>query len=163
MTDQPRKSVFDRLASALQMVAGLVILTTAAGVTVNALARFVFSKDLSLITELGGFVFLVVIFLGLAATFLSGAHVSVELLSFIVPERFARWFADIAVPVLSLVFVTALLVTSSMMTWRYFNSGRVTIGHYPIPYWSIMIVVPLGTLMLDLVLIRLIVARLRGR
>ncbi|WP_127107917.1 TRAP transporter small permease subunit [Pararhodobacter zhoushanensis] len=160
---QPRKPLIDRLASALQMLAGLVILVTAAGVTLNALARFAFSRDLSLISELGGFVFLVVIFLGLAATFLSGSHVSVELLSLVVPERFSRWFETTVVPVLCFIFVTALLVTSTMMTLRYFHSGRVTIGHYPLPYWAIIAVVPIGTLMLDLVLIRLIILRLRGR
>jgi len=160
--DQPRKSLVERLAAALQMVAGLVILLTAFGVTANALARFAFSRDISLITEFGGFVFLVVIFLGLAGTFLAGSHVSVELLSFIAPERFARWFEAVAVPVLWLIFTTVLLIVSALMTLRYFNSGRVTIGFYPLPYWMLMAVVPLGALTLDLVLLRLVIARLRG-
>jgi TRAP-type C4-dicarboxylate transport system permease small subunit len=161
--DQPRKSLVEQLAALLQMVAGVVILITALAVTMNALARFVFSRDIALITEFGGFVFLVVIFLGLAGTFIAGSHVSVELLSAIAPERFARWFERFAVPVLSVIFTTILLVVSAQMTLRYLDAGRVTIGFYPVPYWMIMAVVPLGSLVLDLVLVRLIIARLRGR
>lgn len=161
--DQSRKPFVEKLAAVLQMVAGVVILITALAVTMNALARFVFSRDIALITEFGGFVFLAVIFLGLAGTFVAGSHVSVELLSFIAPERFAVWFDRIAVPVLSLIFTTVLLVVSTMMTLRYFNSGRVTIGFYPVPYWMIMSLVPLGSLVLNLVLLRLIITRLRGQ
>ncbi len=161
--DQPRKSLVEHLAAILQMAAGVVILITALAVTVNALARFLVSRDIALITEFGGFVFLLVIFLGLAGTFIAGSHVSVELLSAIAPERFARWFERFAVPVLCVVFTTVLIVVSTQMTLRYFYAGRMTIGFYPMPYWMIMAVVPLGSLVLDLVLIRLIIQRLRGR
>ncbi|MCB1387628.1 MAG: TRAP transporter small permease [Rhodobacteraceae bacterium] len=163
MDQPPRPPLVERLATALQMAAGLVILITALAVTVNALARYTLSRDIALITEFGGFVFLVVIFLGLAGTFLAGSHVSVELLSAIAPERFARWFEAIAIPALCFVFTTVLVVVSAMMTMRYYASGRVTIGFYPLPYWLLMSVVPLGSLVLDLVLMRLLVARLRGR
>lgn len=149
-------------AAAMQMVAGAVIFVTAVAVSLNALARYVLSRDIALVSEAGGFVFLIVIFLGLAGTFLAGSHVSIELLSVVAPARIARWVARILVPILSLLFVTALMVTSAIMTVRYFNTGRMTIGLFPMPFWIFMAVVPIGSLMLNLVLLSIIVDRLRG-
>lgn len=49
--------IVQRIAGVFHYVAGAIILTAAVGVTINAIARYGFSRDVALITEAGGFVF----------------------------------------------------------------------------------------------------------
>lgn len=152
----------ERIAAALQVVAGLIILATAIGVSVNALARYGLSKDIPFVTEAGGYVFLFVIFLGLAGTFLAGSHISVELLSLFVSRRAVLRMEQLVIPVLSIIFLTVLMVASGAMAVRYYQSGRVTVGLVPMPFWFFMAVVPVGSLVLDTLLVAMVWERLTG-
>jgi TRAP-type C4-dicarboxylate transport system permease small subunit len=145
-------------AGALQFVAGGTILIAAIGVTVNAIARYGFGRDVAFITEVGGFVFLYVIFLGLAGTFYAGGHVAVELLEALFSKTYADWARRRLIPWLSLAFALVLMVTGAIMTFRYFQTGRLTIGLVPMPFWIFMAVVPLGSLLLSLALIARIIS-----
>lgn len=141
----------------LQYAAGGVILFAAIGVTINAIARYGFGRDVAFITEMGGFVFLFVIFLGLAGTFYAGGHVAVELLETLFSKAYADWARRRLIPWLSLAFAIVLTVTGTIMTFRYFDTGRLTIGLMPMPFWIFMAVVPLGSAMLSLALVAQIV------
>jgi TRAP-type C4-dicarboxylate transport system permease small subunit len=156
------RAAVERIAAAFQMVAGVIILATAIGVSVNALARYGLSKDIPFVTEAGGYVFLFVIFLGLAGTFLAGSHIAVELLSLFVPRRVAIRFEEIIIPILSIAFLTVLIIASTVMTMRYYESGRLTVGLVPMPFWIFMAVVPIGSLVLEILLISIVYERLRG-
>jgi TRAP-type C4-dicarboxylate transport system permease small subunit len=146
------------IAGALQYVAGGVILLAAFGVTINAIARYGFGRDVAFITEVGGFVFLFVIFLGLAGTFYAGGHVAVELLEALFSKTYADWARRRLIPWLSLAFAVVLTVTGAIMTWRYFSTGRLTIGLVPMPFWLFMAVVPIGSFLLSLALVAQIIA-----
>ncbi len=162
MTEPARfRRAVERIASVLQQLAGVIILVTAIGVSINALARYGLSKDIAFVTEVGGFVFLFVIFLGLAGTFLAGSHISVELLSLFVSSRIARWVQEVVVPIISVAFLTVLVVAATDMTLRYYEAGRLTVGLVPMPFWLFMAVVPVGALVLDVLLLIVIYHRLR--
>lgn len=163
MTEPARlRSAIERIAAVFQMVAGVIILATAIGVSVNALARYGLAKDIPFVTEAGGYVFLFVIFLGLAGTFLAGSHIAVELLSLFVPRRQAIRFEQIVIPILSIAFLTVLIIASTIMTMRYYESGRLTVGLVPMPFWIFMAVVPIGSMVLEILMISMVYERLRG-
>lgn len=147
------RAAIERLAHALQMTAGIVLLLAAIGVTANALLRYGFHRDIAVLTEQGGFLFLFVVFFGLAATFAAGSHISVELLSAIAPHKVARFAYDVVVPVLSMIFVGTVLVTGAMITQRYFVTGRLTMGSVQIPFWLFVAIVPIGCIAMELTLL----------
>lgn len=146
-----------KAAGVLQALAGGIILVSAIGVTINAIARYGFDRDVAFISELGGFVFLYVIFLGLAGTFYAGGHVAVELLEALFSRRHAEVARRHVIPWLSLAFALVLMTTGAVMTWRYFQTGRMTIGLFPIPFWVLMAVVPVGSLMMSLAILARVV------
>jgi TRAP-type C4-dicarboxylate transport system permease small subunit len=148
-------------AHALQMIAGVAIFLTSVAVTVNAVARYGLNRDIAILTEAGGFMFLLVIFFGLAGTFAAGSHVSVEILSVIVPKRIARFMYDIVVPILAMVFIAVLLVAGTMMTLRFYANGRMTIGMFPLPFWVFMAIVPIGCVAMELALVSSLIDGLR--
>lgn len=150
------------LSGILEHLAGWMLLFVACGVTANAIARYGFGADLALITEMGGFVFLIVTFLGLAGTYIAGQHVAVEVLEVIGSRRFVRLMQGYVIPVVSVAFMVVLVVMTTIMTLRYFNNGRVTLGSYPVPFWILMAVIPLGSIVFLLVQLSDLVSRLRG-
>lgn len=152
-----------RTASTLQMIAGIVILVTAIGVTLNAFARYGFGRDIAILTEAGGYVFLFVIFFGLAGAFVAGSHISVEILSLLAPKRVAAFMYDIVVPVLSIAFVGVVLFAGVLMTLRFYHSGKMTIGMFPMPFWIFMAIVPVGCAVMELALISSLIDNLRHR
>lgn len=156
-----RKSVVGT-ARALEFVAGVIVLIVAVAVTVNAIARYGFGRDLAIITEAGGFVFLVVTFLALAGTYLVGQHVAVEMLELVGSRRFVDRMYNVIIPAVSLVFMLALTVTTLLMTLRYYHNGRVTLGMYAMPFWVFMAVVPLGSFLMSLAIVSDLIERFRG-
>lgn len=146
-----------KAAGVLQALAGGIILVAAICVTINAIARYGFGRDVAFISELGGFVFLYVIFLGLAGTFYAGGHVAVELLEALFSRRHAEIARRFVIPWLSLAFALVLMIAGAVMTWRYFQTGRMTIGLFPIPFWVLMAVVPVGSLMMSLAIVARVV------
>ncbi|MBI1621663.1 TRAP transporter small permease [Aquamicrobium zhengzhouense] len=150
------------LSSFMEQVGGWILLIVAIGVTINAFARYGFGADLALITEAGGFVFLVVTFLGLAGAYIAGQHVAVEILEVIGNKRFVQVMQHYVIPVISVIFMALLVIMTTMMTMRYFNTGRVTLGRYPMPFWIFMAVIPLGSLIYVFVLLSDLISRVRG-
>jgi TRAP-type C4-dicarboxylate transport system permease small subunit len=149
--------------SILQVLAGITIFATAIGVTLNAIARYAFGRNITILTEAGGFIFLFVVFFGLAATFVAGSHVSVDILSAIAPKKFARLMDKVVVPLISMIFVGAILMAGLTMMQRFFEDGRVTTGTFPIPLWLIMAIVPVGCLAMELALLSRLIEETRRR
>jgi len=149
-------------ARGLELVAGWILLIVAIGVTANAIARYGFGTDLAIVTETGGFVFLIVTFLALTSAYFAGQHVSVEMLELVGSKRFVSFMYGYVIPFLSLVFMVSMTVASLIMTMRYFKTGRVTIGMNPMPYWMFMAVVPLGSGLFSLAIVSDLIERFRG-
>ena len=150
-------------ASILQIIAGFVIFLSAVGVTLNAIARYGLGRDIALITEMGGFIFLFVVFFGLAAAFAAGSHVTVEILSVIASKKVARFMYRIFVPIISMIFVGTLLVTGFIMTQRFYGSGRLTIGNNPMPFWIFMAIVPVGCVAMEFSLLSYLIDGLKKK
>ena len=156
------QAIIHWLARVLQMVAGIALLATAIGVTVNALMRYGLHRDIPVITEEGGFLFLFVVFFGLAATLAAGSHISVEVLAAIAPRRFARFMYDVVVPILSMIFVAVVMVAGAIVTHRYFASGRMTMGSTPLPFWMFIAIVPIGCVAMELSLLSQLIDGIRS-
>ena len=101
--------------SILQIMAGIVIFVTAVGVTLNAIARYGLGRNMAILTEAGGYIFLIVVFFGLAATFKAGSHVSVDILSTIAPKKFVKLMYNVFVPFISMIFVGVVLISGLVM------------------------------------------------
>lgn len=145
----------------LQMIAGAVLVLTAICVTLNATLRYGFHKDIALLTEAGGYIFLFVVFFGLAAAFVAGSHVSIEILSLVAPKRLARFMYDIVVPLVSMVFVGAVLYAGAVIAQRYYLTGRLTDGSVPLPFWWFIAIVPIGCVAMELSLLSHVFENLR--
>ncbi|GEM_PF-1018386 len=152
-----------KAVSVLQLLAGAMIFATAIGVTLNAIVRYGLGRNIAILTEAGGFIFLFVVFSGLAATLIAGSHVSVDILSAIAPKRFVNLMYKFIVPLISMVFVGVVLISGLIMTQRYFIGERVTTGIVPIPLWIIMSIVPIGCLVMELALLSLLIDEVRSR
>lgn len=157
-----RKAI-EKAAGSLELLAGWIVLIVAVGVTLNAIARYGFGIDLAVVTETGGFVFLIVTFLALTSTYFAGQHVSVELLDLVGSKRFVELMHTYVIPLLSLLFMVSMTVASAIMTVRYFNNGRMTVGLHPMPFWIFMAVVPVGSALFCLALLSDLVDSIGGR
>lgn len=133
----------------LHLAAALLLLTMLA-ISANAVLRYAFDAPMHIITELAGFAFLLMIFLGAAGTFLLGGHIIVELVVGQLPERLRIVFRDVLMGVVGIVYVGLLLWAGAEATWQLFLTGAASTGTTPIPYWMALVIMPVGALLLIL-------------
>lgn len=135
---------------------------TVLAVAFNAVLRFGLGLDLAPISETGGFVFLIVTFLALAGTQVQRQHVAVQMLENVAPQKLVDKIYGYVAPFLALAFMVALTITSTIMTMRYFDTGRTTISLIRLPFWALMSVVPVGSALFSLLLASDLIERFQG-
>lgn len=137
-----------RLEDVLAAVAAVALLALTGLMVLEVVLRYVLAAPLSwalgFTTE---YLLTAIFFLGLPYTVRAGAHVRIDLLYRLLPDR-ARWWCTVIGGVLSVLFVAAL-------TWAGINltTGAWTGGDIPPPggaqlswpVWTSVIMVPLGT------------------
>ena len=136
-----------RLEDALAAVAALALLVLTALMVLGVVLRYVVAEPLSwalgFTTE---YLLTAIFFLGLPYTVRAGAHVRIDLLHRVLPDR-ARWWCTVVGGVLSVLFVAALTWAGITLT-----AGAATGGDIPPPggaelswpVWTSVIMVPLG-------------------
>ncbi|MCB1364489.1 MAG: TRAP transporter small permease [Rhodobacteraceae bacterium] len=158
--DRPR-GLLGALAMAGLNVSAVLIMLTMLAISANAVLRYVFDLPLHLVIELSGFVFLFMIFLGAAGTYLRGGHIAVELVTANLPPLARLAIRDIAMGLVGAVYVGLLIWGGSVATWRLFDAGAKSVGTTPIPHWIVMAIVPLGSVLLMFAILSRLLARLR--
>lgn len=142
-------------------LAAALLMFTMVAMSVNAVLRYGFDTNLHIITELSGFAFLFMIFLGAAGTFLVGGHISVELVVGQLPGRLRLIVRDILMGLVGIGYVGLLIWAGSEATWQFFKTGAASSGTTPIPYWIVLAIMPLGAGLLLLAQITGVVTALR--
>ena len=122
-----------RVTSAAYLGAAIVLLLTMVVIAANALLRYFFHGGSSAVYDVARFSFPLIIFLGLTQTNAEGGHARVGLLLAVLPRAASAVLGAYVVPVLSLLYILALFVSSVTMTWLYAQSGSRTSGVLAIP------------------------------
>jgi TRAP-type C4-dicarboxylate transport system permease small subunit len=152
--------VIGRIARAASTLAGLAVLVIVGLITYDVAMRHFFGEPQLFVDELASFLEVVVIFGGLAATFRTGGHVRVDLVTARLPGRVRARLrvVSLAVGIVFLAVVIWPTVESALTAYRY---GRVSaVMLYPL--WPTMLLIPLGLVLLALVMLGALAAQLRA-
>lgn len=137
-----------RVEDGLAAVAAVALLALTGLMVAEVVLRYVVAAPLSwalgFTTE---YLLTAIFFLGLPYTVRAGAHVRIDVLHRVLPDR-ARWWCTVVGGVLSVLFVAALTWSGITLT-----VGAATGGDIPPPggselswpVWTSVIMVPLGT------------------
>lgn len=120
-------------------LAGLSIVTLTVVVLAQIAGRLLFIRVPS-VTQLTGYLMCATIFLALAYTLAEGGHIRVDLIIVRLHKR-ARWWAELAILLVSLVITGYLAVAVVDLAWESFVTGDRSDGTLPIPY-----VIPQGAM-----------------
>lgn len=142
------RGVLPSLARAGSHAAAVLLVFAMVVIVVNSLFRRFLGGGSHLVTELAGYTFMVLTYLGAAGAMLLGRHVAVELLTNSVPERLRFWVTDIALGILGCVFVALLFWATLQTTLHSYSIGQVNDGTIRFLLWPILAIVPLGSLLL---------------
>lgn len=145
-------ATIDKLSAASgALAAGLLALFTAM-VGYDVLARFLFNAGTTWATEVGTYLFVGLVFLGLAEAQRANAHVQVEILvDRLSPER--RRFAEVTGLWLSLFFVLVCAWQAARFTWGEFVNGTRDWGLLSTPQWIPQLPLTVGYLLLGAALL----------
>jgi len=108
-----------KVSGAAGAVASVAVLLIAVGVTVNALARYLFNKPLLFVDEYAQYLLVVIFYLGVGYTLRAGKHVSVVMLV----DRLGQRSRAILGSVMSVVSFLTLSVMC-YYSWTSFFSTR---------------------------------------
>jgi TRAP-type C4-dicarboxylate transport system permease small subunit len=152
--------VIGRIARAASTLAGLAVLVIVALITYDVIMRYFFNEPQLFVDELASFLQVLVIFGGLAATFRTGGHVRVDLLTARLPPSARAWLRAVALLV-SLVFLGIVMWTTTQSALTSYRYGRVsTVMLYPL--WWPMLLIPLGLALLGAVMLAALVQQARA-
>jgi C4-dicarboxylate transporter DctM subunit len=139
----------------------LALILLAIFVCLNVVSRF---ASVSLPWLFSGSVLILIAFTFLTAAYAlgEGKHVSIDTVTLLLPEN-SRVSLEILGYVFSLVFTILLGLESTkwlITTYtRNITTGADTLSTLPIPFWTIILVIPLGAFFLLMQLLRLIIKR----
>jgi C4-dicarboxylate transporter, DctQ subunit len=151
--------MINRAAMAMAFLGGVVTLVITLLISFDVLMRYFFDAPQLFVDELASYLQILIIFGGLAYTFVSGGHVRVDLLtSNLSPVRRAR----LRVVTLFMGCVLTLIVTwvTLQTTLTAIDYGRLSaVMLYPL--WLPMIFIPIGLLLLAIAMIAALVRQIR--
>jgi TRAP-type C4-dicarboxylate transport system permease small subunit len=149
-----------RVARAAALLAGIAALAMATFFSADVLLRYFLNSPLLFVDEVAGFLQVLVVFGGLAYTFLAGAHVRVDLISGHLPRGLRAWLRVVGL-VLGIAFLLVVAwatLQSALTAYRY---GRVsTVMLYPL--WVPMLLIPAGLLLMSAAMVGVLRRQLRA-
>lgn len=143
----------DRLITAGQVLAALTMVYLMVTVTVGVVARAALNEPMAWVIELGGPALVGMTFLGAAAVARDDGHVRLEVLDEFLSARVITRLSGVAT-VIELVVIGALLYATTRQWLADFQSGTYASGFLRVERWRLTAVIPLGTLLYLLFLLR---------
>jgi TRAP-type C4-dicarboxylate transport system permease small subunit len=137
------------IVRATNLVSAACVLILMVLVIADILGRYLFNSPVPMTYEVGSFLMVFVVFLGLAYTQRMGAHIRVEFLTLRLSPR-VRAILDIAASVLGLLLYGIVTYQSFIWAWDSWQVGDYVAGLINIPRWPSQFVVPLGAALLCL-------------
>ena len=149
-------AVFSQLGAALGWVinasalgaAGIVVILMGL-VTADVTGRYLFNSPVPMTYEVGAFMLVFIVFMGLAYSQRQGAHIRVEFLTLRLSPK-PRGILDLLSYTLGIAMYGAIFYQG--FTWAYhgFQIGEYVAGLVNIPKWPSMFAVPFGAMLLGL-------------
>ncbi|MBK1634936.1 TRAP transporter small permease [Rhodovulum adriaticum] len=143
----------------------VLVLAQVAGRMADRVARIVGAQPpgfaIPSLAEIGGFLFVGAVFLGLAGTLRAGGHIRVTLLTRFLPPKPARWLSA-GVAALAAGLAGFATWSSGVQAWDSFSFGSVSYGMVKVPLWLPQGAMTLGLALFALALFEAAVVLARG-
>ena len=137
------------LENAFLWLAVAVLVVIALQVCLEVVLRYFFSAPLLGMIQFSEIGLLYIAFLGAGWNLRRDGHVRIEVVYQLMTQQ-CRHYADILGALLGFIISGVLLVFGTGVTWSYYERGLYQPLALEIPYWMILIVIPLGALPLAL-------------
>jgi TRAP-type C4-dicarboxylate transport system permease small subunit len=118
-------------------------------VVADVTGRYVFNSPVPMTYEIGSFMLVFIVFLGMAYTQRAGSHIKVEFLTLRLSPK-ARAVLDLLSYTLGIMLYAAIFYQGFRWAYEGFRVGDYTPGLVAIPRWPSMFAVPFGALLLCL-------------
>ncbi len=141
--------VFDGLVSAGAAIAGLIFLFMMVAVCVDVIMRYWFQAPMGWVVEVCEYLLLYVTFLGAAWLLRKNGHVRVDLVYFYLSQRSIARLKFITA-VAGSIACAILVVIGCQSTIDAFIRGNPEIKTLSIPKWTLLWVIPYGSLLLSI-------------
>lgn len=135
-----------RAANLLSAVCVLVLMVL---VIADIFGRYLFNSPVPMTYEVGSFLMVFVVFLGLAYTQKMGAHIRVEFFTLRLSPR-VRAILDVVASILGLLLYLTIMYQGFIWAWTSWQVGDYVAGLVNIPRWPSQFAVPLGAALLCL-------------
>jgi tripartite ATP-independent transporter DctM subunit len=149
----PVVRAIDRLSQAAGFVAALLLTILTAIVCFEVVSRYVFNAPTTWVTEIGTYLFVAIVFLGLAAAQRANAHIQVEILVDRLDAR-KRAFVELIGLWLGLIFVTVTAWHTARFTWLEFVNDARDWGLLSTPQWLPQVPMTIGFVLFAAALLR---------
>jgi TRAP-type C4-dicarboxylate transport system permease small subunit len=130
-------------------LASLLVLFISFSVFVDVILRYFFNRPSTWVTEISGYLFMYIIFLGTSFALQEGFHIRVDFVLYQFKDP-AKRIINLITSIFSMGFCIVLLWGSSLMTWSAFKRHWVSPTLLCVPYVYIYIGMVFGSLMLFL-------------
>lgn len=143
----------DRLNHCLAWMAGILLIYAMLSVTYNVFSRYFFDRPVVWVLEISEYCLLYIVFLGAAFLLQNEGHVRVDLLlNRLRPVAQARLNAitSIAGAIVCLI----LTIYGARITWDAFINHVPTMEFLKMPYFIILIIIPIGSFLLTVQFLR---------
>jgi C4-dicarboxylate transporter DctQ subunit len=137
------------IVRAANLISAVCVLILMVLVIADVFGRYLFNSPVPMTYEVGSFLMVFVVFLGLAYTQRMGAHIRVEVFTLRLSSR-VRAILDIVASVLGLLLYITIAYQSFIWAWASWQVGDYVSGLINIPRWPSQFVVPLGAVLLCL-------------
>lgn len=134
---------------AANLISAVCVLILMVLVIADIFGRYLFNSPVPMTYEVGSFLMVFVVFLGLAYTQRMRAHIRVEFFTLHLSAR-VRAILDIVASVLGLLLYVIIVYQSFVWSWASWQVGDYVAGLINIPRWPSQFVVPLGAALLCL-------------
>ncbi|WP_172299166.1 TRAP transporter small permease [Pseudoruegeria sp. HB172150] len=166
------RTFLDRLYSASLMLSAvafaciaLLVLAQILGRLTDRFARWIGAAPpgftVPSLAEIGGFLFLSAVFMGLAGTLTAGGHVRVTLLTRKLPDGPARWTSTLVSLGATGIAVFATW-SSAIQAWDSWAFGSVSYGMVKVPLWLPQGFMTLGLALLTVAVIDAAITQFKG-
>ena len=137
------------VVQAANLVSAACVLVLTVLVIADILGRYLFNSPVPMTYEIGSFMMVFIVFLGLAYTQRMRAHIRVEFFTIRLSAR-TRAVLDIVASVLGLLLYATIVYQGFVWSWTSWQVGDYVAGLINIPRWPSQFAVPLGAALLCL-------------
>lgn len=150
---------FDRVINAMAVITGVILLFMMLLVCYDVVMRYLFRNPTGWAMEVCEYLLVYITFLGSPWLLREKGHVNVDILFFFLSPKLRRKF-NIFTTITAAIATFILFIFCTGATWDYFQRGITMIKMLTIPKWTVLWVVPFGSIFLSLESVRQFVSHL---